>query len=223
LKLPEAALTLFAALLVAGCGASTPRPETTIAGAVTALNERVGELEEARADIVRARRRNLEALRRNTERTRTETASLVGAWRLAGHDERMALYEGVLAATRGDAGAQPAPSTRRIPILTPSAGAPLPSASAAPPAPSAPEEVAGALVPSAAPAEPGADRARLAAAAQSLAVLGAQRSPFDQVFAYVLYLQAVRGEIQSIEQRARGAAKDAARGVTITGGVGASR
>jgi hypothetical protein len=167
-----------------------------------------------RDDIVRARRRNLEALRQNTERTRTETAIMVGSWRLAGHDERMALYEGVLAAARGDAGAGPAPSTRRIPIPAPSAGAPPPSA---------PEEAAGTLAPSAALAEPGADRARLVAAAQSLAVLGAQRSPLDQVFAYVLYLQSVRSEIQSIEQKARGAAKDAAAGVTITGGAGASR
>lgn len=215
MKLAQAALGALAALCVAGCGASAPRPETTIAGAVSALYGRVGELEEARADIVRARQRNLEALRQNTERTRTETAVLLGAWRLAGHDERLALYQGILAAARGETTAAPDLATRRIPI-------PVPDTSTSPPVASA--QVADALAsPSTSLQAPHADRARLAMSAESLALLGAQRSPFQQVFAYVQYLQAVRLEIARIEERAKSAAKEAAAGTTITGNVGASR
>jgi hypothetical protein len=210
----------FVALHLAGCGASPPRPETSLAGAVTTLYQRVGELEEARADIVRARRRNLEALRQNTERTRAETAILVGAWRLSRHDARIALYEGVLATARRGEGAPaaspqrtPAPSTRRIQTPEPTASPPAPDAPAA----------TDALATSPAVPEAGADRARLATSAQSLALLGARRSPVEQIVAYVRYLQSVRVEIERIEMRARSSAKDAAQGATIMGAAGSSR
>jgi len=210
---------VLGALLLAGC-ASSPRPETAIAGAVTTLYQRVGELEAARADIVRARQRNLEALRQNTERTRAETAILVGSWRLSKHDERLALYEGVLATARREGGApeastqrNSAPSKRRIPTPEPSTSPP------APPAPDAPD----ALAPSSSAPEGGADRAMLATSAQSLALLGAHRSPAEQIVTYVLYLQSVRAEIGRIEERARSSAKDAAQGATITGAATTSR
>lgn len=211
---------VLGALVLAGCGASPPRPETAIAGAVTALYQRVGELEEARADIVRARQRNLDALRQNTERTRAETAILVGAWRLSKHDERLALYEGVLATARGEGDApeastqrSAAPSTRTIPTPEPS------TSSTAPGAPDAPDV----LAPAASEPEGGADRAMLAASAQSLALLGAHRSPAEQIVTYVLYLQSVRAEIGRIEERARSSARSAAGGATITGAAGTSR
>jgi hypothetical protein len=180
-------LLLAAVAFASGCAAAPPRPETTLAGAVSALEQRIGELEQARLEVVRARRRNLEALQRNTAQTRAETQIILGAWRLSSQADRLALQEGVLGAASD---------------LPPAA---IPGA--------APATSDGLLEAQETPSEAasvGGERARLSASAQSLALLGAQRAVLDQVGAYVRYLKSVRLEVKAIEQRARASAKDAA-------------
>lgn len=172
-------LPIVGAILLFGCGAELPA-ETRLAGAIQQFQKSAGEFSESRRAIVQERQRAIAETEEAAARTRAETERMIGLWRLADDNDRIKLYERLVASAKAAGDAAEALDRLR-------------------------DEHDAAIAQ--ADTKVKVREEKLTAAIEALTSLGTAKKPKDALKFYIGFAQDTMNDIQRLQDEAKGASK----------------